>query len=798
MNSFILVPYYNSIPDSNSKFFTIIDNKLVISLTDVFGNSTKFLTTSLNKIIYILNRTNIGTFRINSILITTDKSYTLSINLQTTIPNLTNNTYCVISLITSVYSIERIFTNKINTYNNGNFTILNQGSFLINKSSVLTDDTLFLYMLITNNSFNIVDNKTSLSYAINNVVLSNEQTNSKYIELYADIPIIPLIDNSVYEINILTSKSNSNNSNNSINNYSTYITPSTNSNNINIVNNLSNIIPYNDNVLLTYQPNNFYGNGYFSLGLVNNTITDMYTNLPENLVIEKYETNDIRNILSNGFNRYNELINSVITTGTQLLQNQVSPDVISNVSIIIGTKYILSTSVIDSFKKQVNLIKQHSLLFLTSGLDKYTLFITTNPIHINDYNHRIECNIILDNVFPDNVNKTYVLSTYPVLSSVTFQYISTYTISNVIESGKFNILSISGTNMFPTIVISNYDILYNNDVSSFNNLLYTIIQDPTKSISPPYLNILNSDYSVLCTLAILQVIPDIKQTTFTYSIVSGAENLNKLNNTTNYIFTLLSTSDFISDNGILNTTKKLKNSLVNIDNLIQNSKVIINKSILTKPSNPNILIAKNIITTTSLQSTAIKNMEMTSDYAHISDSLLANTYNAVQNALLGDPQNKDLLLINTKINNQYNPLIILAVLNNISSHTKTALAKFPNNDNIIIANNYVNTFIKSINLPNNDLDIKSMMTTLSSYLNTAIKNNPTNISLIKSNRLLNQFINPTVIPEQFTISEKKVGKIIERLDNINSSNSDNSNYFLIISILLLFITYLIYKSNKMA
>ena len=45
MNTFILVPYYNNIPNVSQSYFTIIDNTLIVSLLDVFGNPTSFLTT---------------------------------------------------------------------------------------------------------------------------------------------------------------------------------------------------------------------------------------------------------------------------------------------------------------------------------------------------------------------------------------------------------------------------------------------------------------------------------------------------------------------------------------------------------------------------------------------------------------------------------------------------------------------------------------------------------------------------------------------------------------------------------
>jgi hypothetical protein len=149
----------------------------------MLGNLTNFLTTSINKPIYIFNGPNMGSFTISSLKINTNVSYTFNIRLNSVPPGLTDQTLCVLSLYPSAYTIDRIFVNlssKINT--NGHFTLKDNNTILINSSSMYDDDeTLFIYILATNKTFKIINSESKISYLITNVILNNIQDNEKYI-----------------------------------------------------------------------------------------------------------------------------------------------------------------------------------------------------------------------------------------------------------------------------------------------------------------------------------------------------------------------------------------------------------------------------------------------------------------------------------------------------------------------------------------------------------------------------------------------------------------------------------------
>jgi hypothetical protein len=689
MTSFILVPYYNTIPKNISTYFTIADNTLTVSLTDIFGNSSTFLSTALNKIVYIFNGPNMGTFTINSLNSSNNKTYTLGIKLNSVPPNLEDNTYCVLSLVPSVYTINRTFASSIGDFDNGTFTLSNNNTILINKTSISSNDTLFIYILITNKSFNIINDISSAYYVINDVIISPNQPNNAYISINASIPIMSLVDGSSYEFNISTSDARTV-SNVTINNttalpinsprvnliqtnndttytpgYSPSISTRVNiptylvdhSNNLNMMNNtLKKSLEYNNSVLLTYTSKSFYGNGYFTITSVSPDLIDLYANLKKYPATEHF---DYSLTAKTGYDKitnfFKKTYDNIVATGAGIVQDQIQPDVISRVELIFGDRYTFKVSSIDSYKKQVNFIKQHSLLFLTSGTNIYMMSTNTIPINTRNASDTIiEFNVFIDKPLPiESINKSYVLSTTPILPYVTFEYSVTHIISNVIPKGTFTKLSLTATNKLPTIVISNYESYYNYDVSSFNSLLCTIVQDSSQKLTPPYLNILNaSDYSLICTLAVLHAVPDVQQTTFTYSIVSGASNFYRLFNKTKYIITLLSPTDFISEDGVINLTQKMKPELIRVNNIIQNTKTTIDKIVSNKPNYPELIIAKSIITDTSKQSTILSNMPITHSIADLSESLLANTYNAIQFGLKADPTNPDFLLLKDSLFNK--------------------------------------------------------------------------------------------------------------------------------------------------
>ena len=861
MNSFIIVPYYNVIPKTMASYFTIIDSTLVVSTNDMFSNESKFLSTSINQLMYIFNGPNMGSFTINSLKSSTNKSYTLSITLNSIPPDLNDKTLCVISKEPTVYSIDRTFTKNISDDDNNNFTLLNKNTILINKFSSSSDDTLFLYILLTNKSFNITSESTQGTYTVTNVALSNNQQNKSYISLFGDIPIMPLVNKNRYEISIGTEKSTTI-SNVTINNttvlpieskmihlsqtkyaytpahtptftpgfkpavYTPVIMPHNpvdHSNNINIMNNnLENTIPYNDNVLLTYQTGKFYSNGFFSLNKVDPDLVDLFTSKQQKTVEhlksfsfndmeyiekkskDKSESNDaestseIIKIAKVGFKELRKLFNDTVKTtkaeGEKLIQSQIKPDDITNIPTLSGFKSTLSLSSIDAFKKQVNFIKQNSLLFLSNGLNTRIISTSTIPIHIkNGSDTIIDCNVTINkNILDTDNNKTFLLSTQPILPYVTFEYKTTHIVSNVISAGAFTILSISSSTL-PTIILSNTDTLFSNDVTSFNHLLYTIIQDPTQQLSPPYLNILNPmDYSLIATLAILHVIPDSKQTTFTYSVVSVSENLNTLINNNDYLFSLLSTTDFNGTEGIIYRTEQLKPSLIKNNNLIQSAKLAIMKSLSNKINNVDLLTAKSIITETALQSSSIANMPTSPFFLEINNSLMTNTYNAIQFSLKADPTNPDFLLLKDKISNDISPSIMMAALNNASGHIKSSKNKYPDDTSISDLDYHLDQAFSSINSPGSSSD---SINTLISQLDIALKKHPLDESLIKAKNLLSTTVSKIPISEQI---EKFTSKpLIENLEN-TKVNGDNGYYFILLIVILLFLLFIIFSYKKKA
>ena len=842
MNSFILVPYYNIIPKTQTTYFTIIDNTLIVTLNDVFGNSSQFLSNSLNQLIYIFNGPNMGTFTITSIKSSNIGAYVFNITLNSIPPNLSNGMKCVLSLSPSVYSIDRTFSNTVTYSIDGNFTLSDSNTILINKRSSSIDDTLFLYILITNKSFNIVNDISSVSYVIDSVTISTSQPNSSYIALNANIPIMSLIDGSSYEINISTTNASTisntviNNTqilpintpsiNLSLNNYihtpgySPSITTHVNvpnvivdhSKNINMTQkNQKNRLTFGSNAIINYQTSTFYGNGFFSLNSsINSNLVDLYTNVPNNNLnsnlLEHLDDNSygsfITRTASNGYNRITTVIDSIInnikSTAGDIVLNQVGVDNIPQISIF-SNKYTLSISTIDSFKKPINFIKQHSVLFLSSGSNVYIFSTSTIPIHkINGSDTIIECNILLNKPLLNNVNnKSFVLSNSPVLRYVTFEYIQTHITSNVIDHGKFNILSISSKNRLPTIVISNYEILFDNDVSSFNSVLYTLIQNPSQTLSAPYLNILNTDFSPVCTLAILHAIPGENQTTFTYTVVSGASKLNQLRNKTNYIITFLSPQEFTSDNGILNTTKEKKSELTQINNIVYSVKLLIEKASLNKPDDLDIIIANNIILDTYSQSSLLINIPITNEILEVSGALLANTYNALQRLLKVYPTDKDALFLLQKIFLLETPIVILALLDNAVKNIQKSSSVHPYNDGIKDLLNYTNSVIDTFKTTNTSKNKIDLLNKLMDKIDITLQNNILDTSLMKAKNIINLALNPTAIPEKMTPDENKHGKLIETLANHTEETNDDYNYYIIFIILLIFfLMYIIHTYRK--
>ena len=122
MSTYILIPFYNNtIPKSATSYFSLANNTLKISSTDSLGNSTSFISSSYNSIIYIFNGPNMGSFIPSGSL----SNNTYSIALNSVPPGLSDGSLCVLSKTPSNYSISRTYVSgPEKMINSGNFTIV--------------------------------------------------------------------------------------------------------------------------------------------------------------------------------------------------------------------------------------------------------------------------------------------------------------------------------------------------------------------------------------------------------------------------------------------------------------------------------------------------------------------------------------------------------------------------------------------------------------------------------------------------------------------------------------------------
>jgi hypothetical protein len=220
----LLITYYNTISPIISNYFSFSNSKLIISNNDMMGNEcSQLLTNANNNLVYIYNAANIGCFIINSLISSDQKSSTYSINLYSIPLNLTNNILCVLSLNVPTYNITRTFMTKIDN-NINNFTSPDNKKFIINTQSLSdnslldsydqlsknkietqVDDTLFLYIIATNGSFNIIFNETTI-HTVSNVKILPE---SNLLSIVFDGTVNPLkfTEGSSYTIYISTENS---------------------------------------------------------------------------------------------------------------------------------------------------------------------------------------------------------------------------------------------------------------------------------------------------------------------------------------------------------------------------------------------------------------------------------------------------------------------------------------------------------------------------------------------------------------------------------------------------------------
>jgi hypothetical protein len=807
--SYILLPYFKNNPKTDS-YFTINTQAsstytLVISHNDIFNNSTKFLTELYNTTIYVYNNLNLGTFKILNLVNNNNKSYTINIKLDY-IPSFLDNSLCVLSTVIAPSSINRKFTRlpSIIDRKKGFFSLSDSNTIIINKESLSTDDTLFIYILATNNNFSILNANTSISYLIKNIEIDLSNTNNNYFEFDANLPIFSLIENEEY-IFVLSEYNNIKNDNKFF--YNPVHTPSKS---------IIPVIPSEppsisveliNSVILTYNiDNNFVNNGNFSFESPNPNIVDLYSNIP---IIENFNTPNITPSNSDSIlNKYTTFFSSIfndISNNTKklstkyIINNTITPDVLPHIPIIKGNKYTFTLNTVDIFNKGINFIKQNSLLYLTNG--KNTSLIATNTIPTYSEsvgNDVIKCNILYNNPLSTLSNKSnYVLSSLPIPPYINLIYKNNYNIGNTIENGCFTKLI---DTKFPQIILSNIDSIFNRSILSFNNILYTI-----KGNTNVYLNILNVDYSLLCSLQINNIIPETHQTIIEYLIINGNDNfLNKLSSNTQYIFTLYSPSDFLGEDGIINTTYNMKNYLTDLNNLIQGAKISINNSHLLYLNNHNLLVANSIMEDVSNQSTILLNLPLTPYINEVIDALLTNTYNALKKAMEFDPKNPSFIIINNKLNTMLPNPIIYIILNNAVTNimnTNKNLTDIKDIQNIHNCDLKLTQIINNFNLTKilNKNDVTILINMLSNIIldnNTTINNI---IYLIKAQKIL-ELLLPITISVHTPTTEHMINvnkkRVLENFSNNLSSLHGYSKFIFSLIIFSILITILITMSRK--
>jgi hypothetical protein len=799
------------------------------------------MTNANNNLVYILNGANMGSFIINSLVNSDQISITYSINLNSIPLNLNDNVLCVLSLTVPTYNISRTFLTTMNN-NIGNFTSSDNKTFIINTQSLSSnantgtsssynqsqsltqvDDTLFLYIIVTNKSFNVILNQTTI-HTISNITLL-PQSNATSIYLSGKAPPLKFSDNSSYTFYISTENSSTvsnirfNNTLIQPLNYSdidlTVLNPktlngtpadmsSTPSNSLEITpvsisqtlklnrNNLNsstnNETPVNQCVILNIINPKFHNlSGYFSFELTSTlsniftpssvssiyspsssislynspslTTTENFTNGPSstsivaetstiinNQIKSQPSNNSIFSSLSNlgatvtnataalSKNTYDTVlsttglphdsvmnvtstINTVSKTSLDSLSyaykvarvntlQKTKPDNINNVPILIGLPCSLNVSYYDINNNQINFIASNIIIYLSSGLNTiiYSVLNATNSIETPNENSILSFNGEINSVeLPDYIkNGPYVLSTGPIPPYVTYSLTSSPEYNTEIKNGSFSLASQNNK-----LIISNID---TNGINSipFISLLYTIVN--TKIT----LNILNLDYSVACSLIITGVALSQKESTISYSILSG----NMPQSQTNYIFSLLQTSDIILS---VNNSKLYNDILTKNNNLILGIQNSIGNSYINNPEDLNIQQALIIITNAASQSTILLTtpfINTNSTTLQIANATITMAFNAINYAMLGDPTNSELQYFYSILTQLTNPIIVTTILNNTLNHINKVISENQNSPNLPAfknAKNAVNSALDQINVPS-ALDSPTLNTPSSVYI----------------------------------------------------------------------------------
>jgi hypothetical protein len=200
----LLITYYNNIPSDATNYFTILDGNIIISNNDMMNSScSSFMTNTNNNLIYIFNGPNMGYFSLNNLVSSDQNSITYSINLNSIPLNLTDNILCVLSLTVTTdskkFTINIKSVSKINTYSPSS-TYMQSSNI---TPDVKFDDTLFLYIIATNKSFNIIVSPSNI-YTISNVTILPESNSNSIIFSGTSNSTLNFADNTKYVIYIST------------------------------------------------------------------------------------------------------------------------------------------------------------------------------------------------------------------------------------------------------------------------------------------------------------------------------------------------------------------------------------------------------------------------------------------------------------------------------------------------------------------------------------------------------------------------------------------------------------------
>lgn len=882
MNSLpLLITYYNNIPSNALNYFSISNGNIIVSKYDMMNTiCSSFMNNVNNNLVYIFNGANMGFFSINSLLYSDQNSNTYSINLNSIPINLSDNILCALSITAPIYNITRTYVSKmINNDNINNFTITDSNKFIINTHSysdvsstynklsnnttkTVVDDTLFLYIIATHKSFNIIFDSISTHTITNVTIQPSTNTNLASLTFFGNFQVLNFTEKIDYTIYISTENSSTisniifNNTPIKPLNYSdidlsdipnlslTHMSPTlsnTPSNSIKItpikinqklVSNIvslnklaSNHVSLNKCVILNIiNPSYHKLSGYLSISPLNApssqlnapssqlvNIQENYSNIPVNNMItsgisnfgsfisestRSVTVNTYKTFLDNTYIDHSNVMNSIdsvskvgkniydtVSYGYKVAkvnnQDPVKPDNINNISILSGIPCILNVSYYDINNNQIDFITPNIIIYLSNKLRTILYSINSRIDNVSNPNSSsiLSFNGELNSVSLPNSIETvpYVISTGPITSYLTYSYDVTKNTGAVINNGSF-----SYGLMNDTLIINNLD--FNSiDAIPFISLLYTIINTDIT------LNILNMDYSFACSLIVTSVALGKVQSTISINLKSGKLPTDSSNR---YFLTLLQTTDIITS---VNNKKIYKDVLIKNNELIIRIQNAINRSNLNYPNDPNIQQAEFIITNASNQSILLLNIPFINNNTttlQITNAIITMAFNAINYALLGDPDSDELQNLYITLIQLSNPVIAKAILNNALYHVNIVINKNSTSDKLSVftdTRNAINDAINKISSETNSDNI-SIINTALNQINNALIIIPDNVDLLKAQAIL------------ITINlPKNKPKKIESLENYETQSNYLPTTFQIMCgflICIIFISSIAYIINE--